>query len=93
MLITTSIATVLSVFLLVLSIPQIIAGLGLLRYAAWARILTLVLGVLHLFNIPFGTIAGVYTLWVLMDDRTAALFGVTRPVSATSYDVAAPRQS
>ncbi len=89
--ITTSIGTVLAVFLLILSLPEIIAGIGLLRHAAWARILALVLGVLHLFNIPFGTIAGIYTLWVLMDDRAAALFGVTRPVPATtSYDVTAP---
>lgn len=91
MVITTSIGTMLAIFFLVLSIPQIVAGIGLLRHAAWARILALVLGVLHLFNIPFGTIVGIYTIWVLMDDRAAALFGVSRPGPAASYDVTAPR--
>lgn len=91
MVITTSIGTMLSVFLLVLSIPEIIAGLGLLRHAAWARILALVLGVLHLLNIPFGTIVGIYTIWVLMDDRTSALFGASKPVPASGRDVAVPQ--
>jgi hypothetical protein len=32
----------------------------------WARVLALVLGFIALFNIPFGTAIGVYTLWVLL---------------------------
>lgn len=77
--ITTGIATLLAGFLLLLSVPQIVAGAGILAHKQWARILTLILGVLHLFNIPIGTIAGLYTFWVLMDDRTAALFGQPLP--------------
>src|SRR5437868_13597020 len=39
----------------VLSIPGLIAGIGLLNFAPWSRILAIVLSVIHLFNFPFGT--------------------------------------
>ena len=42
------------------------AGWGLLQRESWARMLTLVLAFLALFNIPFGTALGIYTLWVLL---------------------------
>jgi hypothetical protein len=42
------------------------AGWGLLQRASWARLVALVLGFISLFNIPFGTAIGVYTLWVLL---------------------------
>jgi hypothetical protein len=56
------------------SIPGIIAGIGLLRYQPWARILTIVLSALGLFNIPFGTALGIYGLWVLLSDEGTRLF-------------------
>lgn len=43
-----------------------IAGRGLMHYDPWARTLALVLAFISLFNIPFGTAIGVYTLWVLL---------------------------
>src|SRR5262245_36156704 len=52
--------------LIVVSAPSIIAGVGLLYYKPWARILTIVLSALHLLSIPFGTALGVYGLWVLL---------------------------
>ena len=42
------------------------AGWGLLQRESWARALALVLAFLALFNIPFGTALGIYTLWVLL---------------------------
>src|SRR5213594_1673519 len=62
------------VILLVLSVPGIIAGVGLLSYQPWARILTIVLSVLHLLSIPFGTALGIYGLWVLFNTNGARLF-------------------
>ena len=41
-------------------------GWGLLQREPWARILTIILAFLALFNIPFGTALGIYTLWVLL---------------------------
>jgi hypothetical protein len=42
------------------------AGWGLIQHESWARILVLVLAFISLFNIPFGTAVGVYTMWVLL---------------------------
>jgi hypothetical protein len=61
-------------FLVVLSLPGIITGIGLLGLRPWARILGIVLSILHLMMIPFGTIVGVYGLWVLFSKDTERLF-------------------
>jgi len=59
---------------LVVSLPCIIAGLGLLKYREWARILTIVLSAFNLLAIPLGTVIGAYSLWVLLSRQTQALF-------------------
>jgi hypothetical protein len=61
-------------FLTLVSLPGIIAGFGLLAYRPWARILALVLGILNLPGFPLGTVLGVYTLYVLLDDETTQKF-------------------
>jgi hypothetical protein len=71
----------LGVFMLILSVPGIIAGAGLLKYRPWARILTIVLSTLNLINIPFGTILGVYGLWVMLSDDGSRLFVQPPPIS------------
>ncbi len=71
-----------AVFLLVLSAPSIVAGLGLLKFQPWARILTIILSALHLLNIPFGTALGIYGLWVLLNARTEPLFRIAAPAPA-----------
>ncbi len=63
-----------SLFLVVISLPGIVGGVGLLRLQPWARYLVLVLGVVNLVNISIGTAAGVYTIWVLMQEETEQLF-------------------
>ena len=69
-LIGTSIVTL----LVVTSLPSIITGIGLLKFRPWARILGIVLSVLSLMMIPFGTIVGAYGLWVLFSKDTERLF-------------------
>lgn len=66
--------TALVIMLLVLSLPGLLAGFGLLKYRPWARILTLVLSAVNLINIPFGTILGAYGLWGLLSKDTERLF-------------------
>ena len=61
-------------FLFIISIPGIIAGMGLLQFQNWARILTIVLSALDLLNVPIGTALGVYGLWVLLSPGTERLF-------------------
>jgi hypothetical protein len=45
---------------------EFVAGWGLQQREPWARILTLVLAFLALFNVPLGTALGIYSLWVLL---------------------------
>jgi hypothetical protein len=52
-----------------------------LNYKPWARVLGLVLAVINLFNIPFGTALGIYALWVLLNKDTERLFAQPTPVS------------
>ena len=71
----------LSMFLVALSLPGLVVGIGMLKRANWARILGIVLSALHLINIPFGTILGAYGLWVLLHTDTERLFSPTSAVT------------
>ncbi|MBT8387349.1 MAG: hypothetical protein KJO12_08040 [Ignavibacteria bacterium] len=62
-----------SLFLLIISIPGLIGGIGLFMKKSWARILVLIISVFDLLNIPIGTAIAVYTIWVLVQDDTAKL--------------------
>jgi O-antigen/teichoic acid export membrane protein len=76
-----AVGTALFVLFLVLSVPGIVAGWGLLNFKPWARILTIVLSALDLLNFPVGTAIGVYGLWVLLNQETEAMFrGAPPPV-------------
>jgi hypothetical protein len=66
--------TALAFFLLLLSLPGLITGWGLLKLRPWARILGIVLAVLSLVNFPIGTAVGIYGLWVLLTKDTERLF-------------------
>ena len=68
------IANVLIVMFTLLSIPGIIAGIGLFKRKEWARILTLILSVLHLLSFPLGTAVGVYSIWALVQTENVELF-------------------
>jgi hypothetical protein len=74
----------LSIFLLIISAPAIIAGIGLLRFKPWARILTIVISVLHLLNFPFGTALGIYGLWALLSQEGARYFSAYQPANPTA---------
>ncbi|MCL5743851.1 MAG: hypothetical protein M1541_07975 [Acidobacteria bacterium] len=63
-----------SLVLLALALPGVIAGVGLLEFRPWARILTIILSAFDLFSVPFGTALGIYGLWVLLSNETAQLF-------------------
>ena len=72
-LIVSSVGRIIGTILLLVSVPAIIAGIGLIYRKAWSRILALIICVLKLFNLPFGTALGVYGIWVLMHDETIEL--------------------
>jgi len=63
-----------ALFLLIVSIPSVIAGIGLYCFKSWARLLAIIVSALHLLNIPFGTALGIYGFWVLLSSDSQAFF-------------------
>jgi len=76
------VATFVLALAVILSLPGIIGGVGLLSYKSWARILMIVLSALHILNFPFGTALGVYGLWVLLSPEVVAAFQVRHRITA-----------
>jgi hypothetical protein len=70
----TVIGGIASSVIIILSLPRLVAGIGLLKHQNWGRILTLVVSVIGLIDFPFGTGLGVYGLWVLLHRDTPSLF-------------------
>jgi len=62
------------VLLLVLTIPTIVIGAGLLNLAQWSRSAATIIAILELLNFPIGTALGIYALWVLLSPETDPLF-------------------
>ena len=74
-----------AIVLAVVSIPAIIAGFGLMARKPWARVLTILLGIINLFGFPIGTMLGAYQLWVLavnQETRAAYEGGAAAPDAA-----------
>lgn len=54
------------IFLALFGVLHLLLAWGLFEKQPWARTLGIVLGLLALIRIPFGTALGIYTLWVLL---------------------------
>jgi len=52
-----------------LSLPALIAGIGLLAKQKWAMILSLIVGCLNIFSFPVGTALGIFTIWVYAEEH------------------------
>jgi hypothetical protein len=68
------IGTVIAILLVIFSIPAIIGAIGLLKKKEWGRILVLIVSFFDLLHIPLGTLLGGYSIWVLFNNETIALF-------------------
>ena len=58
----------------VIATLRLIGGIGLFSYQPWSRMLVIVVAALGCLNIPIGTLQGVYSIWVLLQDETIKLF-------------------
>lgn len=53
------------VLMLVLALPNLIVGIGLLRnWGGWVLVLAVILGLFNLAKFPFGTAIALYTFWI-----------------------------
>ena len=62
--------SVVAIIVLAKALLGFVAGWGLLQREPWARVVALVLAFISLFNVPFGTAVGVYTMWVLLPGQS-----------------------
>lgn len=72
--ILTAIGGFLCILCLVVGLPGLVGGVGLLQFKSWARITVIVISALDLIHIPFGTALGIYGFWVLLNPQTEAMF-------------------
>jgi Na+-driven multidrug efflux pump len=70
----TILSVSLPLLIVFLSTLDLVGGIGLISMQTWARYMIIVVAALGLLNIPIGTLKGVYSLWVLMQDETIKLF-------------------
>lgn len=58
--------------IVILALPGIISAIGLLNRRSWAKVWTIVVGVVSLVNFPIGTLFGIYAIWVMTRPETDA---------------------
>ncbi len=63
-----------ALFLTVLALPGLIAGIGLLKRQMWGRVLAIIVAFFGLINFPIGTAIGLYALFVLLQNAAAEYF-------------------
>ena len=68
----------------VLCLPALAAGIGLLYFKPWARVLGIILAAISLIGFPWFTIFGVYGLWVLLSKDSEHLFRAERPATGVT---------
>lgn len=61
-------------FISILSLPDLLAGIGLMKMKEWGRIFAIVVAFLNLVCFPFGTALSIYSLVILFNNEAAELF-------------------
>ncbi len=54
--------------------PSFVAAYGLLKRRSWARIVSIIAGVLSSMSVPIGTAACVYALWFFFGDQWKSVY-------------------
>ncbi len=53
------------VFMLIMALPNLLVGIGLLRnWGGWVIVLAVILGIFNLAKFPWGTAIALYTFWI-----------------------------
>jgi hypothetical protein len=55
--------------LVFLTLPSLIAGIGLLTKQDWGLTMAMIVGCLKLFSFPIGTAIGIFAIYVYFEDR------------------------
>jgi hypothetical protein len=70
-----------ALFLTVLALPGLIAGVGLLKRQMWGRVLAIIVAFFGLINFPIGTAISLYALFVLLQNTAAEYFVPQQPAT------------
>lgn len=62
------------VFQMAFTFPSFIAAYGLLKRKSWARIASIIAGVVAAMSVPVGTAACVYSMWFFLGDRWKSVY-------------------
>jgi hypothetical protein len=68
--------TTLAIIAIVWGVAHVLVGIPLRQRKSWARVVALLLGSVDLLLLPYGTALGLYTLWVLLNEKSKGLFAV-----------------
>jgi hypothetical protein len=60
--------------IMTVAVFELIGGIGLLSFTKWSRTLILIVSAIGCVNVPLGTLVGIYSIWVLMQDESVKLF-------------------
>jgi len=72
---------IVALLFLIFGLAQIVYGRRLLQHRSSGRTGTMIIGVLHLFDIPFGTVFGIAALYILTRPEAIGLFEVNKMLS------------
>jgi ABC-type polysaccharide/polyol phosphate export permease len=68
------------IFQLIFTAPSFIAAYALLKKKSWARITSIIAGVLSAMSVPVGTAACVYAFWFFFGDNWKTVYAEGEPV-------------
>ena len=71
---TAAAFTALAIMAMLWGTAHVVVGVPLRRHKPWSRLVALMLGSVDILLLPFGTALGVYTLYVLLNEKGKALF-------------------
>ena len=60
--------------LFIYGVIKMIGGIGVLKQKHWGRYMIIAVSGLGCLNVPFGTLFGVYSMWVLLQEQTLQLY-------------------
>ena len=73
-----TVAAALGGLMIILAVPGLVAGIGLLKRASWSRVMTMVLAAFELVLFPLGTVLAAYTVFVLSQQAAVDAFGTPK---------------
>ena len=73
---TAAVFITLAVIAIIWGVGHVCIGIPLRKRSPRARLLAILAGSIDLLLLPVGTPLGIYALWVLLNERGKALFGV-----------------